>query len=94
LTEGERLYRRVSSDTFEVSGSYLRRFLFHTWLGAGPPAAFFNPVGMAIEEESFSPLVVFATKRGRVLGCGEALAGAVDVVAKLQSVTIAGKFVL
>lgn len=35
---------------------------------------------MGLEVESRSPLVVFATKRGRVLGCGDAFEDVDDKV--------------
>lgn len=48
----------------------IRRFLFQTWLGSGPDPLGFAPPGPVLESESRIPAVVFATKRGRELGCG------------------------
>lgn len=63
----------------------LRLFLFQTWLASGPLASPFNPAAVDLEDNA-SPLVVFATKRGRVEGCGETLDEAVDKVAILISI--------
>jgi hypothetical protein len=47
----------------------LRRFLFQTCMGSGPPAPFLPPDLNIFEPLSRSPLVVFATSRGRDPGC-------------------------
>jgi hypothetical protein len=44
----------------------------------------FNPAAACFDDDP-SPLVVFATKRGRAEGCGEALDGATERVAKIGS---------
>jgi hypothetical protein len=64
---------RQHSSYYRDSLLHSRRFLFQTWFGSGPLPALFNPIATGLDEESRSPLVVFATKRGLVLGCGEAL---------------------
>lgn len=47
----------------------LRRFLFQTWLGSGPPPPDFAAFPPDLLKESRRPPVVFATNRGREL-CG------------------------
>lgn len=43
----------------------LRRFLFQTWLGSGPPPPCLAPLAPVFANESRKLLVVFATNRGR-----------------------------
>lgn len=43
-----------------------RLFLFQTWLGSGPLAPLFRPDEDDLDRDN--PLVVLATKRGRLLG--------------------------
>lgn len=61
----------------------LRRFLFQTWFGSGPPPPGLPAFAPPLLKES-RRLVVFATKRGRELGCGTPSGVAVDSGAVFQ----------
>ena len=68
--------------------SYIRLLRFQTWLGSGPASRpFLLPRLDSLGADDRGPLAILATKRGRAIGCADAVEGEPDIVGAVVQIS-------